>query len=230
MYDVSREPSPKRFQALKIWLKSGREKKLTEIADELEISASQIRKWKCIDKWDEIPDTPSKRGAPYRNKNAVGNKGGAPYGNQNAYKHGMFVKWLPNDQETREIYAAVREGMSTLDILYEEIVVGFTNFIRAQKIMFVKDQDDMTKEIKKQKTFSTEEDETVETEWEIQFAWDKQAKALTAQAAAMRALTSKIKQYEEMLRSMPPEMVGEEHRLRIEKMKADVSAAQSKGW
>ncbi|OIJ12670.1 hypothetical protein BKP37_12775 [Anaerobacillus alkalilacustris] len=241
---MSREPSPKRFEALKIWLKSGREKKLKEIAEELGISASQVRKWKCVDRWDEIPDTPSKRGAPYRNKNAVGNKGGgAPEGNQNAYKHGMFAKWLPNDQETKEIYAAVREGMSTLDILYEEILISFTNFIRAQKIMFVKDINDETKVLKKQKKqlenqrVDTDEGSKieqyevfVEEEWEYQHAWDKQAKLLTSQAAAMRALTSKIKQYEEMIRSMPPEMVSEEHRLRMDKMKADIKAAEAKAW
>lgn len=230
MYDVPREPSPKRLEALKIWMKSGREKKLKDIAKEIGVSANQIRKWKCIDKWDEIPDTPNKRGAPYRNQNAVGNKGGAPIGNQNAYKHGMFTKWLPNDEETLEIYNAAREGMSTLDILYEEILIAFTNFVRAQKIMFVKDQDDMTKELKKEKRMSSEKMDTEEVEYEIQFAWDKQAKALTSQAAAMRALNSKIKLYEEMIRSMPPEMVKEEHRLRINKLKADIKATDAKAW
>lgn len=92
---MARQISPNRLKALKIWLQSGRNKKPKEIADELGISASQVRKWKCVDKWDEIPDTYPKRGAPYRNKNAVGNKGGgAPEGNQNALKHGMFKKWL----------------------------------------------------------------------------------------------------------------------------------------
>lgn len=159
---MPREPSPKRFQALKIWLKHSREIKLKEIAEELGVSDSQVRKWKCIDKWDEIPESePNKRGAPYRNRNAVGNKGGgAPEGNQNALKHGMFKKWLPDDDELHEIYEAVREGMSTLDILYEEILVMFTNFIRAQKIMYVKDQNDMTKELKKEKVFK----EAVEVE------------------------------------------------------------------
>ena len=227
---MPREPSPKRLEALKIWMKSGREKKLKDIAKEIGVSANQIRKWKCIDKWDEIPDTPNKRGAPYRNQNAVGNKGGAPIGNQNAYKHGMFTKWLPNDEETLEIYNAAREGMSTLDILYEEILIAFTNFVRAQKIMFVKDQDDMTKELKKEKRMSSEKMDTEEVEYEIQFAWDKQAKALTSQAAAMRALNSKIKLYEEMIRSMPPEMVKEEHRLRINKLKADIKATDAKAW
>lgn len=212
-----------------------------EIAEELGISPGLVRKWKSIDRWDEIPNTPPKRGAPYRNKNAVGNKGGpgAPEGNQNAVKHGLFRKWMPNDEETLEIYDATRE-MPMLDLLHEEIRIAFTNFIRAQKIMFVKDQEDMTKELKKRKSQkelvdgkdgNTEAHEVYsEEEYEIQFAWDKQAKALTAQAAAMRAITSKVKQYEELVRTLPPDEVKEEHRLRVEKLKADIEAAKASAW
>ncbi|MEK6455210.1 phage terminase small subunit [Caldifermentibacillus hisashii] len=228
---MARQISPNRLKALKIWLQSGRNKKPKEIADELGISASQVRKWKCVDKWDEIPDTYPKRGAPYRNKNAVGNKGGgAPEGNQNALKHGMFKKWLPDDEELQEIYEAAREGMSTLDIVYEEILVMFTNFIRAQKIMYVKDKEDMTKVIKKQKSYSDNKSSSEEIEYEIQHAWDKQAKALTSQAAAMAAISRKIKQYEELLRTLPPEEVKEEHRLRINKIKVDIDTAKQKAW
>lgn len=227
---MSRQISPKRLKALKLWLQSGRQKKPKEIAEELGISASQVRKWKCVDKWEEIPDSYPKRGAPYRNKNAVGNKGGAPLGNQNAVKHGYFKKWLPNDEELQEIYEAVREGMSTLDIVYEEILVMFTNFIRAQKIMYVKDKEDMTQVIKKQKSYSDDKSSSEEIEYEIQHAWDKQAKALTSQAAAMAAISRKIKQYEELLRTLPPEEVKEEHRLRINKIKADIDTAKQKAW
>lgn len=231
LFAVSRPMSPKRMKALKIWLKSGREKKPKVIAEELGVSSVQIRRWKHLDKWEDIPHTGPKRGAPYRNKNAVGNKGGgAPENNQNAFKHGYFSKWLPDDKELKEIYKTAREGMSHLDILYEEILISFTNFIRAQKIMYVQDQDDMTKEIKKEKSFSGEQGSSEEVEYEIQFAWDKQAKALTAQAAAMRALSNKIKQYEEMIRTLPPEEVREEHRLRVSKMKADIKAVESKTW
>lgn len=220
---MSRKPSPKRAEALKIWLKSGREKKPKEIAAELDVSDSLIRKWKSVDKWDEVPETGPRRGAPFRNKNAKGNKGGSPpLNNQNAVTHGMFRKWLPDDEELLEIYDAAREGMSMLDILYEEILISFTSIIRAQKIMFVKDIDDMTKEVKKEKSFSGDNSSSDEVEYEIQFAWDKQAKALSSQAAASRALSNKIKQYEEMIRTLPPEEVKEEHRLRIEKMKSDV--------
>lgn len=227
---MSREPSPKRFEALRIWLKSGREKPLKEIAEDLGVSSNQIRKWKCVDKWDEIPDTGPRRGAPYRNKNAVGNKGGAPKDNQNAVTHGYFKKWLPNDEELQEIYEAVREGMSTLDILYEDIVVSFANYIRAQKIMYVKDKDDITKEVKKSKSYSDDNSDSEEVEYDIQYAWDKQAKALTAQAAASRALVGKINKYERMIRELPPEEVKEEHRLRVSKLKADIKAAETKAW
>jgi uncharacterized protein YjcR len=243
---MSRPMSTNRLKALKIWLKSGREKKPKQIAEELGVSPNLIRKWKSVDRWEEIPNTPPKRGAPYRNKNAVGNKGGlgGPIGNDKAVKHGLFRKWMPNDEETLEIYDATRE-MPMLDLLYEEIRIAFTNIIRAQKIMFVQDKDDMTKELKKEKFYKEKIDVTnsdgevigeefVETsgerEYEIQFGWDKQAKALTSQAAAMRALTNKIKQYEEMIRSMPPDEVKEVHRLRIEKLKADIKAAGSKAW
>ena len=227
MYEVSRKPSPKRMQALRIWLNSGRKKRLKEIAEELDVSDNQIRQWKHIDRWDEIPETiPNKRGAPFRNKNAIGNNGGAPTGNQNAVKHGMYMKWMPNDEELKQIYESVREGMNTLDILYEEILVMFTNFIRAQKIMYVRDQDDTTKILKKRKS----DGDYLEEEYEIQFAWDKQAKALTSQAAAMRAIGSKIKQYEELLRTLPPEEIKETHRLRVSKLKADIDAVKAKAW
>lgn len=229
---MARKPNPKRAEALKIWLKSGREKKLVEIAKELEVSDGLIRKWKSQDRWDDIPDNGPRRGAPYRNKNAVGNNGGAPLNNQNAVTHGYFRKWLPDDEELKEIYDAAREGMSMLDILYEDILISFTNFIRAQKIMYVKDHDDMTKEIvktKSEKEFKKDKDGQTkaqevysEVEYDIQYAWDKQAKALTAQAAASRALTNKIKQYEQMVRSLPPEDVKEEHRLKLQQIQASI--------
>lgn len=37
---------------------------------------------------------PKKRGAPYGNKNAIGNKGGGvPLGNINAEQHGFYTDW-----------------------------------------------------------------------------------------------------------------------------------------
>lgn len=228
---MAKPRSPNRAKALKMWLESGRTMMLKDIAKALNISAGLVRKWKSVDRWDDIPDTqPKRRGAPFRNQNAIGNKGGAPKDNKNAEKHGMFSRWLPNDDELKEIYEATRAGMNTLDILYEEILVMFTNFIRAQKIMYVKDINDMTKEIKKEKTFSNDNSSSEEIEYEIQHAWDKQAKALTSQAAASRAISTKIKQYEELLRTLPPEEIKASHRLRVKKLKADIKATEAKAW
>jgi uncharacterized protein YjcR len=215
---MSRERSPDRAKALKTWLNSGREMKPAEIAAKLGISAALVRKWKSMDKWEEHPEP--KRGAPKGNRNAKGNRGGkgGPPGNDKAVTHGLFRKILPNDPETREIFDASAD-LSPLDILWTSIRIAWTNIMRSQKIMFVRDRDDMTRELKREKPseWGTEE------EWELQFAWDKQGRALSSQGAAMASLTRMIKQYEEMLRAIPPEEVREEQRMRIEKLKVEVA-------
>ncbi|MFR2552031.1 MAG: phage terminase small subunit-related protein [Clostridioides difficile] len=48
---MARKRDPRRDKAKKIWLESNGEKQLKEIASELNVSDSQIRKWKSIDKW-----------------------------------------------------------------------------------------------------------------------------------------------------------------------------------
>lgn len=226
---MSRERSPDRVKAFKLWVKSGRKLKPTEIAEKIGVSPEMIRKWKSIDKWDDKPDPT--RGAPRGNKNAKGNKGGsAPIGNTNALKHGLFRKFLPDDPETLEIFDAAAE-ISPLDLLWTQIRIAFTNIIRAQKIQFVSEKNEIVKELKKQKfevhSRGRGKDKElipvpVETEYEFQFAWDVQATNLKSQAAAMANVTRMIKQYDELLRSLPPDEVQEEQRLRIQSMKLEV--------
>lgn len=228
---MSRAESPARKQALKLWIKSGRLLKPKEIAAQLGVSDSMVRKWKSIDKWSAVPDpVPRKRGAQKGSKNAKGNKGGpgGPPGNDKAVKHGFFRKFLPDDEETLEIFDATAE-LSPLDILWTQIRILFTNIMRAQKITFVRDRDDQTMVIKKAKgTMMGGEDKSGDVlehiEYEYQHAWDKQNNTLSAQSAAMGKLTSMLKQYEEMLRSLPPEAVQEEHQMRVEKLKAEIKA------
>ncbi|WGD58163.2 phage terminase small subunit [Bacillus subtilis] len=91
---MARPRDPRRDEAFRLWKESRGTKKLKDIADELGVSSSTVRKWKATDKWeDEFKRSApkSKRSAPFRpgapkgNKNAKGNKGGkAPPGNQNA--------------------------------------------------------------------------------------------------------------------------------------------------
>ncbi|MCM2674082.1 phage terminase small subunit [Alkalicoccobacillus plakortidis] len=90
---MARGRSPKRDEALRLWLDSSGQAKLVDIAEQVGVSASQIRKWKNQDDWEgvlngnvtnETNGNVTKRGAPQGNKNAVGNEGGAPQGNRNA--------------------------------------------------------------------------------------------------------------------------------------------------
>ncbi|CAH1202959.1 hypothetical protein PAECIP111891_02169 [Paenibacillus allorhizoplanae] len=91
---MPRERSPDRDKARQIWLGSNGKLKLKDLAAELGLGETQIRKWKSQDEWEasmksnvtnELKGNVTKRiGAPKGNKNAVGNKGGAPKGSKNA--------------------------------------------------------------------------------------------------------------------------------------------------
>lgn len=90
---MARPRDPRRDEAKKIWLEANGNMKLTELADQMGVTSSTIRKWKATDRWDEelkgsAPKrkrSAPKRGAPKGSRNAVGNKGGrAPPGNKNA--------------------------------------------------------------------------------------------------------------------------------------------------
>ncbi|MGI1749805.1 phage terminase small subunit [Levilactobacillus brevis] len=110
---MARARNPKRDEAKKMWLDSDGKRHLKDIAEELGVSPSQIRKWKSLDKWsDELKgnvtnddDAEKERyhlarynqnaagnsgGAPPGNQNAVGNLGGAPRGNNNALVTGEY--------------------------------------------------------------------------------------------------------------------------------------------
>ena len=99
------------------------------------------------------------------------------------------------------------KSIDPIDILWDNIQLQYAAILRSQKIMWVTDHDDMTKELKKEKrhikTRQTEKadtkDETVELEYELQFAWDKQETYIKAQTRAMGELRSMIKQYDELL-------------------------------
>ncbi len=196
--------------------------KLVEIASQLNLPSGTIRRWKSIYKWDSERSDKNcerslrKKGGQPHNKNAVGNDGGAPKQNKNAEKHGFFSKYLP--EETFSIIKEI-EKKDPLDILWENIQIAYAAIVRAQNIMHVKDKDEMIKELKKRKIHRSEMSESEEVEWEFQFAWDRQATFLNAQARAQSELRSLIKQYDEMLHSNW-ELATEEQKARIAVLKA----------
>ncbi|MGH2222549.1 phage terminase small subunit [Enterococcus faecalis] len=131
---MARKRDPRRDKAKKIWLESNGEKQLKAIASELNVSDSQIRKWKSIDKWsaelkgnvtNSKSNVTNKGGAPPGNKNAIGNKGNknasAPKQNKNAVKTGEFETIFADllSDEEKDIYSTVNDD--PFFVLEEEI-------------------------------------------------------------------------------------------------------------
>jgi uncharacterized protein YjcR len=188
---------------------------LKDIAAELQVSEEQIRKWKNQDKWDKVTlpnakgNVTNHKGAPAGNQNAVGH--GAPKQNKNAEKYGFFSKYLP--EET----VSIIQEMPTdpLDILWDQVQIAYAAIIRAQSIMYVRDQKDVT--ITK---IGQKDGETVtEERWEVQQAWDKHGNFLQAQARAQKTLEGLIKQYDELLHKNW-ELASEEQKARIAQLRA----------
>lgn len=220
---MPRAPSEKMIEAEKLFNDG---MAMAEIAKKLGVSDSTVRSWKNRYKWgDNSKKTKKancnvakkdnkksatlqkkKRGGQPKNKNAAGNKGGAPKRNKNAERHGFFSKYLPEDalQIIEEL-----EEKKAIDILWENIQLSYAAILRAQRIMYVKSQNEMIKEIKKIKKKEGE----IEVEWEFQFAWDRQATFLNAQAKAMSELRSLIRQYEEI--------ATDEQKAKVAKIKAE---------
>jgi uncharacterized protein YjcR len=177
------------------------------ILEQYKIPAKTIRQWASKYKWER--EKGSKKST--ETKQLRINKGGAPEKNTNAIKHGLFSKYLP--AETLELVGTI-EMMSPLDILWENICLKYAAIIRSQKIMYVKDDKDVTKRITM--------DGAEATAYQYIEAYDKQATFLMAQSRAMGTLMNLIKQYEEMCNS---ELATEEQKLRIEKLKTEITKA-----
>lgn len=131
---MARKRDPRRDEAKRIWLESNGEKQLKDIADELNISDSQVRKWKSIDKWSaELKgnvtigksNVTNQGGAPIGNQNAIGNKGNSraspPVGNKNALKTGEYetIFYETLSDEEKDIYSSLNDDPSF--VLSEEI-------------------------------------------------------------------------------------------------------------
>ena len=165
--------------------------KLIDIAKQLDLPEGTVRRWKSTHKWDSERSDKSnanvrikrKRGGQPGNHNASG-----PPGNRNAEKHGFFTKWLP--EETREILEDI-ETDDPLDLLWDNIQLQYVAIVRAQKLMYVKDQQDRTKEI-------SMEGESI-TAYDIQQAWDKHATFMQAQSRAIGTFSRLVKEYDELL-------------------------------
>ena len=197
--------------------------KYKDIAAKYGVTLNTVKSWKVRYGWnkkgvhtksEKVCTQKRKRGGQPGNKNAVGH--GAPKGNQNATKHGLFSRYLPED--TRELFFSL-DSEDPLDLLWDQIKLAYTAIIRAQQIMHVRDQDDMTKE----KIGSFDTGDT----YSVQQAWDKQASFLQAQAKAQKELTTMIKQYEELLHKNW-DLASEEQKARITALKDKVKTDEDR--
>ncbi|WFA86497.1 phage terminase small subunit [Paenibacillus amylolyticus] len=209
---MSRKQNPNRKKAYKIWKDSGGAMKPKEIAEKLGITPESVRVWKSLDQW-EGKMANAKPGAPRGNQNARGNRGGkgGPPGNQKAVTHGLFRKFEPQDPEYLEILDLAQQ-MDPVDIIWYDITKGFQRIIWAQRIFFVNDKDDMTKELKRERPGEYGD----EYEWEIQFAGDKYANYIKSEAIVMREIRGAIKQF------MAISHENDERRLKLDQMQAKI--------
>lgn len=166
-------------------------------------------------------------GAPKNNKNAVGNRGGpgakkgnknavghgAPAGNGNAVTHGLFRKIIPNDDPHAMELLDEIQNHTELDMLFNSIQLQYFNILNSQRIMHVRDKDDMSREI-------ISESESGES-YTVQFAWDKQANLLTAYARAMTTLSSMIERFDKLANA------DDERRLKLVQMKTNIEKTQA---
>ena len=177
--------------------------KLIEIANRLNLPEGTIRRWKHTYHWNnersEKKANVRKRGGQPGNRNRA-----APKGNKRAEKFGFYAKYLP--EETIEIFGEIADA-DPLDLLWDQIRFSYTAIVRAQKIAYVKDQQD--------KTIGILAGQVSEEQ-----AWDMQANFMKAQSRAMDTLRGLLKQYDEMVNARGASAT-EEQRLRLEKLRAE---------
>lgn len=116
---MARARSPARIEAENDYIESHGKLTNQEIAEKYGVNNQTVRKWKCVDRWeDKLKEKyPPKRGAQPGNTNAKGH--GAPKGNTNALKHGgystVFFDNLTKEEEEllKALSTDVRENLMT---------------------------------------------------------------------------------------------------------------------
>ncbi|PFE42515.1 hypothetical protein CN317_24165 [Bacillus cereus] len=210
--------------------------KYKELAEKYEVSINTIKSWRKRHGWnrkgvhpnDEKGCTQTKKtGAPIGNKNAVGNSGnknpkygnknavghGPPKGNHNAMTHGLFRKIIPNDDPHAMELLDEIQNHTEIDMLWSSIHLQYFNIMNSQRIMHVRDKDDMSEEI------TTSGDSTGYT---IDFAHDKQAKLLQAYSRAMITLSNLITRFVTLAHEDDERLLKiQQMRLMLDKTKAE---------
>lgn len=85
-------------------------------------------------------------------------------------------------------------GDNPLDLLWDNIQLQYVAIVRAQKLMYVKNQKDKTKE-----KIEYKDGNVIGEKWEVQQAWDKHETFMNAQSRATGTLLRLVKEYDELL-------------------------------
>mgnify|MGYP000770009531 FL=1 len=125
---MPRARSPNRDKAFELWKESRKSRTLKEIAQELGVSESQVRKWKNLDKWDEaqaLPNVTKSNGNTIQTNGNVTNqskpakrKRGGQKGNQNRYEHGLYANPTMDMIPRQEL-----ERLQRMDFVDEESII-----------------------------------------------------------------------------------------------------------
>ncbi|MCY8855163.1 phage terminase small subunit [Bacillus inaquosorum] len=207
----------KHIQAYKDYVKG---MKYKDLAEKYGVSVNTIKSWKQRHGWERKKGAPRKKCA-HKKRRATGQqkcsreqRRRTTEESKNAVTHGFFSKFLP--EETLEIMEEIHDR-SPADMIWDQIQFQYAAILRAQRIMFVQDKDDMTKVLKKEKpgAFGDEQD------WEFQFAWDRHATFLNAQSRAMGELRSLIKQFDQLAHE------EDERRLKLEQMHLNIEKTRT---
>lgn len=212
---MARTRSPNREKAFNIYKEKQGNIKIRELANILDEKQANIRNWKSIDKWDEkLGFEKKKGGCPPENFNAVKHGG---YISEERFTKGNLGKILP---KTMVNLITELQDESPLDKLWRNILMQEARIINMQRITHVKNKNDTTKELKK-----VVEGKNSSTEYEILFAHDKENSTVTAMSKAMETLSRMIERYEKMI-NQNWDLITEEQRLKIEKLKHEVNILQ----
>lgn len=205
-----------------------------ELAEKHGVKDSTIRSRKNREKWQRNDATQRKNVATEKKQRyKEGSRKGA--GNPNpdnqfternsaALKHGLFSRYIP--KETLAIMGMMDKD-NPADLLWDQIMIQYAAIIRSQQIMFVEDKHETIKELKKLKVENVVSSDgrdvqmPIEQEYEIQFAWDRQAAFLNAQSRAISELRTSIKQFLEMAHE------GDERRLKLEQMQLGIDKTKA---
>ncbi len=165
---MPRARSPNRDKARELWIESGKKRTMKSIAEELGVSESKVRKWKTVDRWDDISNeakgSADANNAPFQNtaKGSVPinapiqkepeksvpkrGKGGQP-GNKNAAGNNGGAPDGNTNADRHGCYSSrimefldeeAKEVFSEGYVDEETELIQEINFLSAREIMFMK--------------------------------------------------------------------------------------------